>query len=67
MTTNFIERFRYDSIPDGKLGMLAVVLAPCSTDRVELTDKELVNELRVKKGTTLQKFLCCCFNNIYVG
>ncbi len=41
----------YDSMPDGGPGQLAVVLSICGTDRVDVTDRDLVDDLREKKGT----------------
>eukprot|EP00026_Physarum_polycephalum_P000878 Phypoly_transcript_00879.p2 GENE.Phypoly_transcript_00879~~Phypoly_transcript_00879.p2 ORF type:complete len:486 (+),score=112.78 Phypoly_transcript_00879:2176-3633(+) len=41
---------KYDNMQDGGPGMLAVVFAICGTDRVDIVDRELVDNLHEKKG-----------------
>jgi chromosome segregation ATPase len=40
----------YDTLHDGGPEMLAVVLALCGTDRVDIVDKDLLSDLRETKG-----------------
>jgi len=41
---------KYEEVQEGGIEKLGVVLAMCGTDRVDITDKELLNNLREKKG-----------------